>query len=73
MLLGSEPPDVVSYGATHPDFPHQTTGNQWFDESQTESYRLLGLLTVDEMCREWQGESFADFCRHLETVYLRPV
>jgi hypothetical protein len=34
---------------------------------------LLGLLTVDEMCREWQGESFADFCRHLETVYLRPV
>jgi hypothetical protein len=73
MLIGGEPPDVASYGAAHPDFPHQTTGDQWFDESQTESYRSLGLITVDEMCREWQGESFADFCRHLETVYLRPV
>ena len=37
MLLGSEPPDVLSYAAAHPAFPHQTTADQWFDESQTES------------------------------------
>jgi hypothetical protein len=71
MLLRNEGPDVASYAAAHPAFPHQGTGNQWFDESQTESYRSLGLHTVDEMCRGWEGGSLADFGRHLETAYLR--
>jgi len=51
VLLGSEPPDVLSYAASQPDFPHQSTADQWFDESQTESYRMLGLTTLDELCR----------------------
>jgi hypothetical protein len=72
MLLGTEPPDVASYAASHPTFPHQSTANQWFDESQTESYRSLGLLTVDEICGGWEAGSPSDLCRHLETVYLRP-
>jgi Patatin-like phospholipase len=70
MLLGDEPPDVASYAATHPAFPHESTADQWFDESQTESYRMLGLLTVDQMCEGWTGGGFADFRRHLESVYL---
>jgi hypothetical protein len=49
MLLGNEPPDVQSYAAGHPAFPHETTANQWFNESQTESYRMLGQHTVAEM------------------------
>jgi hypothetical protein len=49
MLLKNEAPDVSSYAATHRDFPHQSTADQWFDESQTESYRQLGLQTG----REW--------------------
>ena len=73
MLLRNEGPDVASYAAAHPAFPHQGTGNQWFDESQTESYRSLGLHTVDEMCRGWEGGGLADFGRHLETAYLRPA
>ena len=72
MLLRNEGPDVASYAAAHPAFPHQGTGNQWFDESQTESYRSLGLHTVDDMCDGWEGGSLADLCRHLETAYLRP-
>jgi hypothetical protein len=72
MLLGTEPPDVASYAAAHPAFPHQTTAEQWFDESQTESYRSLGLLTIDEICGGWEAGSLSDLCRHLETVYLRP-
>jgi len=72
MLLRNEGPDVASYAAAHPAFPHQGTGNQWFDESQTESYRSLGLRTVDDMCDGWVGGSLADLCRHLETAYLRP-
>ena len=47
MFLGDESPDVASYHAAHSDFPHQSTANQWFDESQTESYRMLGLATLD--------------------------
>jgi hypothetical protein len=53
MITGNEPPDVATYQASHPDFPHQGTGNQWYDESQTESYRMLGLHTIQEMCAGW--------------------
>ncbi len=70
MLLGTEPPDVASYAAAHPDFPHQGTGDQWFDESQTESYRMLGLTTIEEICRGFEGGGFDDLHRHLESVYL---
>ncbi len=41
-IYGSEPRDVLNYAATHPDFPHESTSDQWFDESQFESYRRLG-------------------------------
>jgi hypothetical protein len=52
MVTGCEPPDVITYAAAHPAFPHESTGNQWFNESQTESYRMLGKITVNEMCRD---------------------
>ena len=41
-LTGDEPADVRRYKAQHREFPHQTTADQWFDESQFESYRALG-------------------------------
>jgi hypothetical protein len=41
-LTGDEPGDVLEYKLCHPDFPHQSTANQFFDESQFESYRELG-------------------------------
>ena len=66
MRFGCEPPDVEAYWKAHPEFPHQSTGKQWFDESQTESYRMLGLLTLDEICQGWKGGSWGDFCRHAE-------
>jgi hypothetical protein len=70
MLLGTEPPDVEAYAAANPSFPHQSTGNQWFNESQTESYRMLGLHTLDEICRGWTGNSLEDFGRHVQEMYL---
>jgi len=51
VLLGTEAPDVLSYAAAHPAFPHQSTLEQGFDESQTESYRLLGLQTIEDIAR----------------------
>lgn len=49
VLRGTEPPDIRQYAATHPTFPHETTANQFFNESQFESYRHLGSYIVDQL------------------------
>lgn len=36
------PSDVRAYALARKDFPHETTADQWFSESQFESYRSLG-------------------------------
>ena len=41
-LTGDEPADVLNYKSEHTCFPHDSTTNQWFTESQFESYRRLG-------------------------------
>jgi hypothetical protein len=41
-LTADMPPDIVNYGSTRKDFPHETTADQFFDEAQFESYRHLG-------------------------------
>ena len=41
-LTGHEPTDVLEYKSKHPAFPHDSTANQFFTESQFESYRKLG-------------------------------
>jgi|SRR5579859_950529 len=41
-LTETDPTDVLEYHAEHAEFPHQSTADQWFDESQFESYRKLG-------------------------------
>jgi hypothetical protein len=41
-LTGDEPLDVQHYHADHPDFPQESTTNQFFNEAQWESYRRLG-------------------------------
>jgi hypothetical protein len=70
-VLGDEPPDVVSYAKQNLTFPHQSTANQWFDESQTESYRMLGKVTVDSICGSWQPDGrIGDLARHVSTQYL---
>jgi hypothetical protein len=38
---------MAHYKATHPDFPHETTADQFFDEVQFESYRALGYLIAE--------------------------
>jgi len=48
-LTGDEPSDVLNYHREHADFPHQTTADQWFTESQFESYRRLGQHVVEKL------------------------
>jgi hypothetical protein len=48
-MTGDEPSDVLNYAQEHPDFPHDPTANQFFTESQFESYRHLGLHVAQEV------------------------
>ncbi len=41
-LTGTEPADLINYKLQEPTFPHHSTVDQFFDESQFESYRRLG-------------------------------
>jgi hypothetical protein len=41
-LTGKEPSDLLGHRRAYADFPHEPTGNQFFDEQQYESYRQLG-------------------------------
>ena len=54
-LTGDEPPDILNYRMQHPAFPHDTTLNQFFTESQFESYRRLGehIVLQDAVVRAW--------------------
>jgi hypothetical protein len=40
---------VRNYATANPDFPHQSTGDQFFSESQYESYRSLGFEIMDDI------------------------
>jgi hypothetical protein len=48
-FYGDEPIDVFNYAQSSITFPHETTADQFFSESQFESYRSLGLYIADKM------------------------
>lgn len=43
------PVDSVSYWKQHPAFPHESTVNQFFSDTQFEAYRRLGEQTVQRL------------------------
>jgi hypothetical protein len=49
---GTEDAGIRSYATANPTFPHESTGDQWFTESQFESYRALGLDIGNHMFNE---------------------
>jgi hypothetical protein len=55
-IVGNEPEDVLQYRVSHPAFPHQSTGDQWFTESQFESYRRLGLHVAETTFKRAVGD-----------------
>lgn len=59
-LTGDEPEDVIQYYSSNPDFPHQSTANQFFTESQFESYRQLGLHVVRTVFENVHGSLDGD-------------
>jgi len=68
LLLKDEPVDVRNYAAAHPGFPHETTNDQWFSESQLESYRMLACHTMEEILSKAKANLTVDeFFQHVET------
>ena len=57
-LVGDEPIDIRHYTSENPEFPHQGTVDQFFDEAQWESYRKLGELIAE---RVFSNEAFELF------------
>jgi hypothetical protein len=51
VKLPDVPGDVQNYKLQHEDFPHDSTAEQWFTESQFESYRRLGQRVVARIDR----------------------
>ncbi len=49
-LVEGDPRDVLAYAQTDKTFPHDSTANQWFDESHFESYRALGESAGEAAC-----------------------
>ena len=41
-FTGDEDEVIRQYRHQHPDFPHEATADQFFDEGQFEAYRALG-------------------------------
>jgi hypothetical protein len=46
-VTGDEVEMIRSYRSLHPDFPHQTTLDQFFDQEQFEAYRQLGIHSAE--------------------------
>ncbi len=67
-VYGDEPRDVLEYKKSFPAFPHQSTADQFFDEPQFESYRVLGSHVMDRICGgDRKDLQMADLvCRALE-------
>jgi Patatin-like phospholipase len=53
---GDEPRDIYEYFKINPTFPHESTSDQFFSESQFESYRMLGAYTMEKLCTDCDGD-----------------
>jgi hypothetical protein len=64
-FYGREPRDVFEYAKNNPDFPHQTTADQFFNESQFESYRALGLYVFEQLSANWKAGPLEKLVEHV--------
>ncbi len=56
---GRESEIIREYRARNPDFPHESTADQVFEEDQFEAYRALGFHIGSELFADYQGRPFA--------------
>lgn len=68
---GEEPRDIYEYFKNNAAFPHESTADQFFSESQFESYRMLGAYTMEKICPEKVGD-FKSFISGVEKHLASP-
>ncbi len=64
------PFDVSNYARFSRDFPHESTADQWFDETQFESYRALGEDAVTAIGLAKPCPSLEELVHRVKDVYL---
>jgi hypothetical protein len=70
-MCGNEPPDIFNYHKLNKAFPHEPTSDQWFSESQFESYRMLGYHSIgDILCGDWSCNSLEQFKRRIREYHV---
>lgn len=67
-LTGDEEADVLSQHLSNPAFPHDTTLNQFFNETQFEAYRALGQHMFESI---WEKFRNSDECKDLSAYPTR--
>ena len=70
-LTGDEPADVTQYARSSPDFPHESTADQWFSESQFESYRALGNHIVTKIVGNTGRSTLDEFVQRAVSLTRR--
>jgi hypothetical protein len=74
-LTGDEPEPINNYRSSCPDFPHESTADQFFDDAQFESYRALGGHLGELTFALWTASTW--FCvvesNHAPTPCAEPV
>jgi len=74
LLTGGEPTDVRNYASAHATFPQESTADQFFSESQFESYRVLGMHAAGTFLATMQSRnpSIEDMLAHAEKLWQSP-
>jgi hypothetical protein len=53
---GQGPRDIYEYFKNHAAFPQEPASDQFFSESQFESYRMLGIHSMEKVCPDSVGD-----------------
>ena len=71
LLTGGEPTDVRNYASGHEAFPQESTIDQFFSESQFESYRVLGRYVASAFIDAMPSPpaTLADVFTHVEKLW----
>ncbi len=72
-LVGDEPTDVMQYRTRNPNFPHESTGDQFYDEAQWESYRRLGEHCAGTVFRFVEDRALTRKENQVERLFLNAV
>ena len=54
---------IRGYKGAHPDFPDETTADQFFNEDQFDAYRLLGNEIAEQLTKD------PDFTKCVKTYF----